>query len=92
VNIATAIGLFFICWWLALFALLPFKMGAKPAPLGEDPFAEAVGAPSSPKLKLKFVLATIIAAVIAGGLYAAFAFDLISIGEAPAPGRSNHGE
>jgi predicted secreted protein len=78
-SVTLAIALFLIVWWIVLFALLPFKMGAAPARPGEDPFAEAVGAPSSPKLKLKFALTTLIAALIVGTLYAAFAFDLISI-------------
>jgi predicted secreted protein len=78
-SVSFVIALYLIVWWIVLFALLPFKMGAPPAPPGEDPFAEAVGAPSSPKLKVKFLLTTAISALIVGALYAAFALDLISL-------------
>ncbi len=83
-SVSIAIGLFFIVWWIVLFALLPFKMGEQQAPPGSDPFAEAAGAPSSPRLARKFILAAAISALIVGALYAAFAFDLISIGDIPA--------
>ena len=71
-GISLAIALYAICWWIVLFAILPLKLGAKPAPPGSDPFAEAVGAPSAPKLKLKFLITTIVSAAIAGAIYAAF--------------------
>jgi predicted secreted protein len=80
-SISIALALFFICWWIALLALLPFRMGAEPPPPGSDPFAEAVGAPSNPNLKKKFILAAIISAFVVGALYAALAFELISLGE-----------
>ncbi len=78
-SITLAIALYAICWWIVLFAILPLKLGAKPPPPGSDPFAEAVGAPSDPKLKLKFSLTTLISAVIVGAFYAAAAYKLIGI-------------
>ncbi len=30
-SIALAIAIYAICWWIVLFAILPLKMGAKPA-------------------------------------------------------------
>jgi len=84
VSISLAIALYAICWWIVLFAILPLRMGAKPAPLGSDPFAEAVGAPSAPKLKLKFLVTTIVSAAIAGAAYAAFYYELIRLDSLPA--------
>ena len=78
-SIPLAIALYAICWWIVLFAILPFKMGAKPMPPGSDPFAEAAGAPSTPKLKLKFLVTTIVSAVIVGAIYAAFTTGLIRL-------------
>jgi predicted secreted protein len=82
-SISLAIALYAICWWIVLFAILPFRMGEKPAPPGSDPFAEAVGAPSTPKLKLKFLVTTIVSAVIVGALYAAFYYELIRLDSLP---------
>ncbi len=85
-SVSLTLALYLIVWWIVLFTLLPFKMGAVPAPPGGDPYAEAAGAPSSPKLRTKFVLTTIIAALIVGALYAAFAFGVIEFGPPPAAG------
>ncbi len=78
-SIALAIALYTICWWIVLFAILPLRMGAEPTAPGSDPFAEAVGAPSTPKLKLKFLVTTIVSAVIVGAIYAAFNYELIPL-------------
>ncbi len=78
-SITLAIAIYAICWWIVLFAILPLKMGAKPAPPGSDPLAEAVGAPSAPKLKIKFLVTTIVSAVIVGAIYAAFTYGLIHL-------------
>jgi len=80
-SISLAIALYAICWWIVLFAIRP--LGAEPAPPGSDPFAEAVGAPSSPKLKLKFLVTTIVSAVIVGAIYAAFTYELIRLDDLP---------
>ena len=82
-SISVAIALYAICWWIVLFAILPLRMGAKPAPPGSDPFAEAVGAPSAPKLKLKFLVTTIVSAGIVGALYAAFYYELVQLDSLP---------
>ena len=82
-SISLAIALYAICWWIVLFTILPLKMGAKPAPPGSDPFAEAVGAPSAPRLKLKFLVTTIVSAVIVGAIYAAFTYELIRLDDLP---------
>ena len=83
-SISLATALYAICWWIVLFAILPLRMGEKPPLPGSDPFAEAVGAPSVPKLKLKFLVTTIVSGVIVGALYAAFYCELIRLDSLPA--------
>jgi predicted secreted protein len=57
----TAIALYFVIWWIALFAVLP---------LGTKPVAEADsqtgwrGAPERPQLLRKALITTLLAAVI----------------------------
>lgn len=68
-SLSLGIAIYVICWWIVLFAVLPLRMGAKPMPPVSDPFAEAAGAPSTPKMKLKFIVTTIIAAAIVSVLY-----------------------
>ncbi len=78
-SITLAIALYAICWWIVLFVILPLKMGAQPGAPGSDPFAEAVGAPSTPKLRLKFLVTTIVSAVIVGAVYVAFNYELVRL-------------
>jgi predicted secreted protein len=53
---------FLIVWWLVLFMVLPF--GAAP-PEEVEP-GTAPSAPAKPRLRLKFLITTVIAAVLTG--------------------------
>jgi predicted secreted protein len=62
-SLATSIAIYFIIWWVVLFAVLPWGVrsqheGGEIAP-GSDP-----GAPTIPGLKRKLVWTTIIAALV----------------------------
>lgn len=54
------LGIYIICWWLTLFAILPFGVRgvheAGAAPAGHDP-----GAPQTPDLKRKLLWTTAVA-------------------------------
>jgi predicted secreted protein len=78
-SASLTIAIYLVVWWIALFAVLPFRFGEPEAP-GADPFADAAGAPSNPRLKLKFILATVVSGVIVGALYAAVALGLFALG------------
>ena len=59
--ISTAIAIYFLIWWVVLFAVLPWGVraqGVDGAP-GTDP-----GAPAVANLKLKLVWTTVVASVI----------------------------
>ena len=61
--ITTAVAIFFLIWWVVLFAVLPWGIrsqheGGEIVP-GTDP-----GAPSIPSLKRKLVWTTLVSAVI----------------------------
>jgi predicted secreted protein len=69
-SVTAGIAIYFVLWWLVLFAVLPFGAAGKAAAsdrvAGADP-----GAPSVHHLAWKFVMTTIIAAAIfAAGVYA----------------------
>jgi predicted secreted protein len=62
-SIATAIAIYFIIWWVVLFAVLPWGVRSQHesgavAP-GTDP-----GAPTIPRLRAKLVWTTIVAALV----------------------------
>lgn len=63
----TAIAIYFLIWWIVLFAVLPWGVRAQ----GEDGGGEAVpgtdpGAPTMPRLRAKLIWTTAVAAVVWG--------------------------
>lgn len=64
--IVTGIALYFVIWWIALFAVLP--LGTKPV-ADADPQSGWRGAPEKPQLARKALITTIVAAVIWTGIY-----------------------
>ena len=62
-TITTAIAIYFLIWWVVLFAVLPWGVRAQGeggAP-GTDP-----GAPAVPRLKAKLIWTTVVATVVFG--------------------------
>jgi len=60
--ITTAIAIYFLIWWIALFAVLPWGVRAQDtadAAPGTDP-----GAPAVPRLLAKLIWTTVVATVI----------------------------
>ena len=70
VHAAALISAYLILWFLSLFCLIPVGLGA------HDP---ASGAPLSPRLGFKALLATAIATVLWLGFYALIAFKVIDL-------------
>ena len=76
--VSTALAIYFIVWWLVLFAVLPWgvrsqhESGAM-AP-GTDP-----GAPAIHRVWSKFVWTTVVATIIFAILYGLYVYDLIPI-------------
>ena len=60
--VATAIAIYFLIWWIMLFAVLPWGVraqGDEGAAPGTDP-----GAPTVPRLKAKLIWTTIVSGVV----------------------------
>ena len=75
-SIATSIAIYFLIWWVVLFAVLPWGVrpqGAEGAP-GTDP-----GAPLVPRLAAKLVWTTIIAALVFGACALVYVYELIGL-------------
>lgn len=56
---------YFTVWWITLFMVLPWSVGREENPeSGWDP-----GAPKNPRIGLKMLINTMLAAVVWGGIY-----------------------
>ena len=74
----TAVAIYFVVWWIVLFAVLPWGVHSQQesgevAP-GTDP-----GAPNLPNLKRKLVWTTIVATVVFGAWYILYVNHLIAL-------------
>jgi predicted secreted protein len=76
--VTTAVAIFFLIWWIVLFAVLPWGVrsqheGGEVAP-GTDP-----GAPALPRLFQKLVWTTGVSAVIFAACYLVYVNHLITL-------------
>ncbi len=71
----TGLAIYFVLWWLVLFAVLPF--GTRPV---ADPDSQTGwrGAPAKPQLAKKALATTLVTAIIWGLLYVAITSEFLS--------------
>ena len=73
---STVIAIYFIIWWVVLFAVLPWGVHSQQesgevAP-GTDP-----GAPAAHRIGMKLIYTTVVTSIVFGILYAVYVLDLI---------------
>ena len=71
-NPIAIVGIYFVVWWLVLFAIMPFGMHTQDEE-GEVVLGTARSAPVRPNLMKKAVATTIVATIVVGALV--FAVD-----------------
>jgi len=76
--VTTAIAIFFLIWWIVLFAVLPWGVrsqeeGGEVAP-GTDP-----GAPAIPNLRRTLIWTTLVAAVVFAACYVVYVERLVTL-------------
>jgi predicted secreted protein len=76
-SLTTAFAIYFLIWWITLFAVLPWGVRAQNenamAP-GTDP-----GAPVIPRLLLRLVATTLVAAIIFAGCYVVYTRKILTL-------------
>ncbi len=70
-TVSGAIALYFVIWWILLFAVLPFGVRSQ-AESGEVVAGSEPGAPSVPALREKAIWTTLLAAIVLVGVAAVF--------------------
>ncbi|HVO93731.1 MAG TPA: DUF1467 family protein [Terriglobales bacterium] len=77
-SIGTIIAIYFIIWWVVLFAVLPWGVRSQHE-AGEVTPGTEPGAPAVHLVWKKLLWTTIVATVIFAGCYALYRFDLVPI-------------
>lgn len=77
-SIVTALAIYFIVWWLVLFAVLPFGVRSQQE-RGEVTPGSDPGAPAIPRLARKLVWTTIVAGILFALGYVAYAYRLVAL-------------
>jgi predicted secreted protein len=76
--VTTGIAIFFLIWWIALFAVLPWGIRSQhedgAVVPGTDP-----GAPVLPRLRRVLVWTTVVSIVVFAGCYVIYAKQLITV-------------
>jgi predicted secreted protein len=82
-STSLAIAIYFICWWIVLFAILPLRIGPQPPEGVRDPHADAAGAPYAPNLARKFLITTIVSLGLFAAIYVLIAYQLVRLDSLP---------
>ncbi len=72
-NIASAIVVYLIAWWMIFFMVLPWGN----APVDDPELGHAASAPAKPRLRLKFLVTTAIATVVWLVIYLLIKVDVL---------------
>ena len=74
--ITTAIAIYFLIWWLVLFAVLPWGVRAQgdARPAGTDP-----GAPAIPRLATKLIWTTAVSTAIFAACAVVYIYRLVTL-------------
>jgi predicted secreted protein len=75
---STAIAIYFLIWWITLFAVLPFGVRSQ-GEAGEVIPGSDPGAPAIPALGKKLIWTTIVATVVFAAFYFSYSRRLITL-------------
>ena len=76
-SITTALAIYFILWWLTLFAVLPWGVRSQHESGDVTPGTEP-GAPALPRIAAKLMWTTIVSAIVFALLYIVYVNRLIT--------------
>lgn len=68
-KIGTLIAMYFVIWWICLFAVLPLRVRTQ-GEAGEVVPGTPASAPARPEMLLKVAITTVVAAIVLAGIVA----------------------
>lgn len=82
-TLGFALAIYFIIWWIVLFAMLPIgvRTSEEVGEKAEPGFAES--APHRPRLLPKMVATTVVATIVFAGVYAIIVHHVITLDDIP---------
>jgi predicted secreted protein len=83
-TITTMLAIFFVVWWVVLFAVLPFGVKSQHEAESFEPGTDP-GAPQRPLLLIKVGATTVISAVVVAIAYAVWESGIIPFDRIPMP-------
>ena len=81
-NLVLGLAIYFVCWWIILFAILPFGVTTQ-IDAGEVLPGTAESAPVAPRLIPKLIATTIVAGIIFAFIYWLIEGGVVSLGDIP---------
>ncbi|AXS40403.1 DUF1467 family protein [Breoghania sp. L-A4] len=85
--LGSMLAIYFIIWWLVLFAVLPFGVKSQEEAGDAIEPGSMPGAPSRPMLARKAVATTIVSAIIFAAVYWLLVYSGLTLDDVPIPGR-----
>ena len=82
-TLAFAIALYFIIWWIVLFAMLPIGVRTSDEAGEKSARGHAESAPHLPNLLPNIVATTVVASIVFAGLYAVIVHHVITLDDIP---------
>lgn len=82
-SLGFGVAIYFIVWWIVLFAMLPFGVRTTEESGEEASPGNADSAPHRPRMLPKMIATTIVSAIIFAGIYAIIVHHVIRLDDIP---------
>lgn len=77
--VSTAFAIYFVIWWVMLFAVLPWGIRSQHE-AGDVAHGTDPGAPALPRLLAKLLWTTLVSAIVFGAAYVVYVNRLVTLG------------
>ncbi len=83
-SVAAVVAIYFVAWWITLFAVLPWGARAQGEEAGVTPGTDP-GAPARPMLLRKMLVTTILAALVTAAIFYVVTSGIVALEDLPMP-------